>query len=178
MYVRENCLRHREVNAYIHVPQCIGLYFAAQLKHVSDRFALLACNRVDFTSHLSVADECDSHERGFRTSLSYRSMPSINSRLLIFSPAVCASRIEPGPISRRFPVFPRCGASLPNDTTVVRKPSTTCQTRGSDAPTISIVARFPTTRRNFSSTVARGSTVRIMTDVLARAGTMFAASPP
>src|SRR5262249_12994726 len=132
--IRQYGVRHREVDAYIHIAQRLGTHFTPQFKYTGDGLALLARNRVDLPPHFAKADEYNPHVKSFRTSLSYRSMPSVNSRLLIFSAAVCASRIDPGPISSRFPVLVRCGASLPKETTVVGNPSTTCKIRGSDAP--------------------------------------------
>src|SRR5687767_14648275 len=86
--VCEHSLRYRKIDTYVDVAQSAGLNLASQLKHLCNGVALRARDCFDLASHFSVTDESDLHARSFRISFSYRSMPSISSRLLIFSPAV------------------------------------------------------------------------------------------
>src|SRR5438128_11654233 len=110
-----------------------------RIENARDGFALIACHRIDLASHFAKADECNVHASSLRTSLSYRSTPSRSSRLLIFSPAVCASRIDPGPISSRLPALLKWGAVLPKETTVLANRSTTSIIHATHAPTTLIL---------------------------------------
>src|SRR6516165_5205016 len=101
--ILENCMRRGKLNAHINVCQSFRPHSVPGIEYPRNNVALLASDRVDLASHFSEPDERNSHVRSFCTSFSYRFAPSMSSFLLIFSPTVCASRIDPGPISSRFP---------------------------------------------------------------------------
>src|SRR5262245_12139398 len=104
--IREDCVGSRELNADVNISQCFRSDFVSNVEDARNCLALFSRDRVNLASHFAESDDCDLHANSFRASLSYRSMPSNNSRLLILSPAECASRIDPGPMSSRLPVLP------------------------------------------------------------------------
>src|SRR5579885_1428967 len=105
--ISNNSVRRGKVHAHVNAGERFSWHKPELIEHFGNCVPLFTSDRVYLVPHFPVTEECNFHNNSFRARRSYRSTPSINARLLIFSAAVCASRIEPGPISRRFPVFVR-----------------------------------------------------------------------
>src|SRR2546430_58745 len=80
-------------------------------------------------AHCSITNESDLHNLFTRSA--YKSTARSKSDFLTFSPAVCASRIDPGPIKIARPQFDRYGMSVVNRASIVSNPSTVNNRRGS-----------------------------------------------
>src|SRR5262245_57074735 len=113
--IGEHGVRSREIDAHVNVGQILRPDGTIDLKDLGNGFPLLTGGRVDLAAHFTENDKCNLHKipsparegeanvgiYGFsnsRTRRSYSSTPSRSSLLLIFSSAVCASKMEPGPI--------------------------------------------------------------------------------